>query len=55
MKVKTSTHSGAKSEFYKLFIKTGMIDRKFGQIYTNLFNKRQESDYEIRMGDFSIK
>ena len=46
MKAKTSTHSGAKSEFYRLFIKTGKIDRKFGELYTDLFSKRQESDYE---------
>ena len=23
-----------------------MIERKFGELYTDLFNKRQESDYE---------
>ena len=46
MKAKTSTHSGAKSEFYRLFIKTEQIDRKFGELYTDLFSKRQESDYE---------
>jgi uncharacterized protein (UPF0332 family) len=43
---KTSTHSGAKSEFYRLFIKSGKLDRKFGELYTDLFNKRQEGDYE---------
>lgn len=46
MDVKTSTHSGAKSEFYRLFIKTGKIDRKYGELYTDLFSKRQEGDYE---------
>ncbi len=46
MKAKTSTHSGTKSEFYRLFIKTGTIERKFGELYTDLFSKRQESDYE---------
>ena len=46
IKAKTSTHSGTKSEFYRLFIKTGKIERKFGELYTDLFNKRQESDYE---------
>lgn len=46
MNAKTSTHSGAKSEFYRLFIKTGKIDRKYGELYTDLFSKRQEGDYE---------
>ena len=46
MNAKTSTHSGTKSEFYRLFIKTGEIDREFGELYTDLFSKRQESDYE---------
>jgi uncharacterized protein (UPF0332 family) len=46
MNARTSTHSGAKSEFYRLFIKTGEIDRKYGELYTDLFSKRQEGDYE---------
>lgn len=46
MNARTSTHSGAKSEFYRLFIKTGKIDRKYGELYTDLFSKRQEGDYE---------
>jgi len=46
MNEKTSTHSGTKSEFCRLFIKTGKIDREFGELYTDLFSKRQESDYE---------
>ena len=46
MNAKTSTHSGAKSEFYRLFIKTGKIHRKYGELYTDLFSKRQEGDYE---------
>ena len=46
MNAKTATHSGAKSEFYRLFIKTGKINRKFGELYTDLFSKRQEGDYE---------
>jgi uncharacterized protein (UPF0332 family) len=46
MDARTSTHSGAKSEFYRLFIKTGRIDKKYGELYTDLFSKRQEGDYE---------
>ena len=46
MNARTSTQSGAKSEFYRLFIKTGKIDRKYGELYTDLFSKRQEGDYE---------
>ena len=46
LNARTSTHSGAKSEFYRLFIKTGRIDKKYGELYTDLFSKRQEGDYE---------
>ena len=46
MKVKSTTHSGAKSEFFRLFIKTGIFERKYGELFTDLFNKRQEGDYD---------
>lgn len=40
------THSGAKTLFGKHFIATGKIPRKYSTIYGQLFNARNESDYE---------
>ena len=45
-----STHSGVKANFHKEYIKTGLLDKDFGKLYNNLFNKRQEGDYQ----DFQI-
>ena len=42
----TKTHSGTKSEFHKLFIKTGTFDKSFGKLYSELLDKRQEGDYQ---------
>ena len=44
--IKTSTHSGVKNEFFKLYFKTKILDLKYSKLYTNLLNKRQESDYD---------
>jgi uncharacterized protein (UPF0332 family) len=41
-----TTHSGVKSNFHKHYIKTNMVEKRFGQLYNNLFNKRQEGDYQ---------
>jgi uncharacterized protein (UPF0332 family) len=42
------THNGVRTEFFKHYIKTELLDKKFSVLYSNLMNKRQESDY----GDF---
>lgn len=42
----SSSHSGTKSIFNKEFIKSGMLDKTFGKLYNNLFNKRHEGDYQ---------
>jgi uncharacterized protein (UPF0332 family) len=42
----TKTHSGTKSEFHKLFIKTGTFDKSIGKLYSELLDKRQEGDYQ---------
>lgn len=42
----TKTHSGTKAEFHKLFIKTGIFDKSFGKLYSELLDKRQEGDYQ---------
>ena len=40
------SHSGIKSEFHKQFIKTGIFDKRYGKLYSELFDKRQEGDYQ---------
>ncbi|MCD4698321.1 MAG: HEPN domain-containing protein [Bacteroidales bacterium] len=43
--LKPTTHSGAKSNFTQYFIKNGLIPKKFGKIYSQLFTWRQKGDY----------
>jgi len=43
--IKAETHNGAKTQFNLHFIKAGKIDVKYGKLYSNLFDWRQESDY----------
>ena len=45
-KIMTSSHSGVKTQFHQNLIKTNLINIEFGKLYSDLFNKRQESDYE---------
>ena len=47
--LKAITHKGIKSAFHQEMIKTGLMSQELGKLYTDLFNKRQEVDYE----DFS--
>lgn len=39
-------HSGVISEFRRLYIKTGILDKSLSPIITMLFDIRQESDYD---------
>lgn len=39
------THNGVRSEFFKLYIKSGILDKKYSVLYSNLMRKRQENDY----------
>lgn len=43
--IKTRTHSGVKSQFGLMFIMTGLIDKKWGAIYSDIFTLRQKGDY----------
>ena len=43
--IKAGTHNGVKTQFNIHYIKTGILDIKFGKLYSNLFGWRQESDY----------
>ena len=40
--IKAQTHTGIKNQFSLNFIKTNIIDKKFGKLYSNLFNWRQK-------------
>ncbi|REG83600.1 HEPN domain-containing protein [Algoriphagus antarcticus] len=40
------THNGVKTVFSALFIKTGIIDKEHGKIYSQLFTWRQKGDYD---------
>ncbi len=38
-------HSGVRATFHREFIKTGLLDVKWGKLYDQLFEDRQEGDY----------
>jgi uncharacterized protein (UPF0332 family) len=39
------SHTGVKTQFFQLYIKTGKINIKFGQLYSDLIDWRQKGDY----------
>ena len=43
---KTNTHIGVKSNFSEHFIKTNIISKDLGKIYSQLFTWRQKGDYD---------
>jgi len=46
--INSHTHIGVKTQLSLLFIKTGKLDKKYGMLYSDLFDYRQKGDY----GDF---
>ncbi len=44
--ITSKTHSGTRQMFGLNFIKTGLLDEKYGELYTTLFHMRQSADYE---------
>ncbi len=44
--LKPTTHNGAKSNFTQHFIKTAIIPKEYGKIYSQLFTWRQKGDYD---------
>ena len=44
----TKTHTGAKTQFFLNYIKTGKIEVRMGKLYSDLFDWRHKGDY----GDF---
>lgn len=45
-KLSSSKHTGIRSLFNIHFVKTGIVDKKLAQIYNDLFERRQEGDYQ---------
>jgi uncharacterized protein (UPF0332 family) len=43
--IETQSHDGARIQFGLQFIKTGKIDKKYGKLFTKLFDLRQKGDY----------
>jgi uncharacterized protein len=43
--VQVKSHDGVRIQFGLMFVKTGVIDKKFGKLYSRLFNSRQKGDY----------
>jgi uncharacterized protein (UPF0332 family) len=44
--IQTKSHSATKTKFSMLFIKTGKFDKKYGHLFSELFDWRQKGDYE---------
>ena len=44
--ISVKKHSTVKSQFAFHYIKTGKIDKKFGQLLSDLFDWRQKGDYD---------
>ena len=44
--IEASTHNGVRTEFFKQYIKTGILNREYSNLYSNLMSKRHESDYD---------
>jgi uncharacterized protein (UPF0332 family) len=44
--IRIKTHDGVKNIFNRDYIKTEILPTHFGKFYSNLFSKRQESDYQ---------
>lgn len=50
--IDSQTHSGMRTQFSKYFIKTGKLDKKYGKLLVQLYDWRQQGDYE-NLFDFS--
>ena len=46
IRIKTSKHKGLMSEFDRVFVKTGKIDKRYSTMLHSTFNLRQEGDYK---------
>jgi uncharacterized protein len=46
--ISAKSHDGVRNQFSLGFIKTGIVNKKYGKLFTKLFDYRQKGDY----GDF---
>lgn len=46
-KISFKKHSGVRAVFHQQFIKSGLLDIKWGRFYDQLFEDRQEGDYVV--------
>jgi uncharacterized protein (UPF0332 family) len=44
--IPTKSHTATKSQFSLYFVKTGIFDKKYGKLLSELFDWRQKGDYE---------
>jgi len=43
--IQAQTHNGVKIQFFREYIKTGILSQESGKLYSDLFDWRQEADY----------
>ena len=43
--IKADTHNGVKTQLFLNFVKTDKLSKRFGKLYSHLFDWRQETDY----------
>jgi len=43
--IEAKTHNGVRIKFMSEFIKTGIFDKEYGKLFSDLFDWRQEGDY----------
>jgi len=41
----SQTHDGARTLFGQHFVKNGLVEKKYGKLYSKLFDHRQKGDY----------
>lgn len=53
----STKHSGVRSLFNHHFVKSEIVSKEFGQLYNDLFENRQEGDYQdlVRMNPERVK
>ncbi|NLA23448.1 MAG: HEPN domain-containing protein [Bacteroidales bacterium] len=52
--IDSQTHSGLRSQFSQHYIKTNILDKKYGKLLVQLYDWRQQGDYDS-LCDFSKK
>jgi uncharacterized protein len=48
--IEAKTHKGVRIKFMNEFVKTGLFDKEYGKLFSDLFDWRQEGDYS----DFAL-